>query len=181
VQHLNTHIRVGIIGIIVGAVIIGGCAKPSGSIKGKVSYKGVPLKGGKVLYYSTEDESKIFGGPINEDGTFEVLAIAPGTYKVCIDTSSGSPVRKGPPPDQGKDKGQGDSKFKQDEKKDVKPFDPKELKDQEHGHASNKDVMKQVSSRQQVDVPQKYRGKDSTDITFTATADAGQTHEIDIK
>lgn len=189
--RLNSRIRVGILCSIFATVVILGCAKPVGAITGKVTYKGAPLKGGKILYYSDDDATRVVGTTINEDGTFEVPSILAGSYKVCIDTSSLDPSKKGSvgppagkgggPPDKGgppsKEKGK---EGKEVEKKDVKPFDSSELKDQEHYKASNKDIMKKVGSHF-VEIPQKYRSKESTDITFTVVAGPAQTHEIDLK
>lgn len=73
-------------------LLAAGCGKSHGTISGKVTYKGQPLKGGQVTFISDQGG----GGQANiseEDGsyTMEKVPIGPGTFAV-------QPPMMGPPP-----------------------------------------------------------------------------------
>jgi hemoglobin len=74
--------------------------KPAGAavVAGKVTYNGKPLPGGFVLFQSAD--GKTARAEIKEDGTYRADALAPGDYKVGVDTESLKP--KGPPDDKAK-------------------------------------------------------------------------------
>src|SRR6185437_15230333 len=72
------------------ALLLSGCGRPVGSVTGKVTYQGKPLKGGNVSFNST-DGNQSFSTPIKEDGSFEVPRLVGGTYKVCVETESLNP------------------------------------------------------------------------------------------
>jgi hypothetical protein len=183
VRHINSRIRAGIIfSAMITAIVIAGCAKPKGSVSGKVVYKGVPLKVGKITYVSQEDSMQVFGALIGEDGTFTVENVPYGSYKVCIDTTANPSV--GPPSSSagGSSKGGGFSKPAGVKDKEVKskPLDPD--KASENFKSSNPDMMKAAKSNANasIEIPSKYRTKENTDITFTVDAPA-KTHEIELK
>jgi len=94
--------RLGSLLVLIGvlAVLLPGCSRPVGSISGKVTYQGKPLKGGNVSFQSTEGRES-FAATIGEDGTYSVPKIIGGSYKVCVETDSLKPplsagISKGP-------------------------------------------------------------------------------------
>jgi hypothetical protein len=69
----------------------------TGSISGKVLYKGRPLAGGTVAFHPLE--GKAAAGIIQADGTYEVRGVPAGEVKVTVETES---VKvKSPPKDTG--------------------------------------------------------------------------------
>lgn len=79
--------------LAVSAAALGtaGCSKPSGTITGKVYYQNNPLKGGNVMF-ATPD-GKTLWGEIQEDGTYSIPKVPPGTIKVGVETASLKPKR----------------------------------------------------------------------------------------
>ncbi|OWK39752.1 hypothetical protein [Fimbriiglobus ruber] len=59
-------------------------------MSGKVTYKGVSLKGGNVVFVST-DGGRSVSSSIAEDGSYSGKDIDTGTYKVCVETKSLKP------------------------------------------------------------------------------------------
>jgi hemoglobin len=74
--------------------------KPAGAavVVGKVTYNGQPLPGGFVLFQP--EDGKTARAEIKEDGSYRADALAPGGYRVGVDTESLKP--KGPPEDKAK-------------------------------------------------------------------------------
>ena len=71
-----------------------GCGS-SGSVSGKITYKGEPLGGGKVVFNSTEGKPSA-SASIEPDGHYSIDKIAAGAVKITVETKSAQPV-KGPP------------------------------------------------------------------------------------
>ena len=83
-----------LLAIMSGVAFASGCSRPVGSVSGKVTYKDKSLKGGNVTFVST-DGGQSYSGVITEEGTYKVLNITGGSYKVCVETASLKPTRKG--------------------------------------------------------------------------------------
>jgi hypothetical protein len=77
-------------------------AKKTGSVQGKVSYKGVPLPGGTVTFHPPK--GKAISGWLDKEGSYSVKGVPAGPVKVTIETKSlkklkgGVPKGKAPPP-----------------------------------------------------------------------------------
>jgi hypothetical protein len=92
-----------LVSVVTASLGVAGCGPSYGTVTGKVSYKGVPLKGGNVTFCRSDGRP---GGisPIAEDGTYTISKIASGEVTVCVDTRSleraaKSPARKYTPPE----------------------------------------------------------------------------------
>ena len=74
-------------GLVVGGILllmISACGPRSGSLSGKVTYKGEPLKGGTITFlgpytYSTD---------IKIDGSYEIPKMYSGSYRIAVETDS---------------------------------------------------------------------------------------------
>jgi hypothetical protein len=80
-----------------------GCSS-SGTVSGKVSYKGTMLKGGTVTFVHPEGKASATT-QIGEDGSYTIPKIPPGDVKICVDTSMLNPAGRtapkySPPPGQ---------------------------------------------------------------------------------
>jgi hypothetical protein len=64
-------------------------AKKTGTIMGKVTYKGKPLPGGTVTFHPAK--GKAITGIIQPDGTYAVKDVPLGPAKVAIETESVKP------------------------------------------------------------------------------------------
>jgi len=64
-----------------------GCGGSSGTLKGTVSYKNKPLKGGNILLLPVGGGTS-FSGSIENDGTYKIENVKAGKYKVCVETDS---------------------------------------------------------------------------------------------
>jgi hypothetical protein len=77
-----------------------GCGPSAGAISGKVTYNGVLLKGGTVIFHHT-DTNLDYGTEIREDGTYSIEQIPLGAFQVGVETESvkaRSRVRVNKPP-----------------------------------------------------------------------------------
>jgi hypothetical protein len=70
--------------------LVSGCSRPVGSVTGKVTYQGKPLKGGTVSFASTEGRQS-FSASIADDGSYTIPNLVGGSYKVCVETESLKP------------------------------------------------------------------------------------------
>jgi len=64
----------------------------TGTVSGKVTYKGKPLPGGNVTFAGKDGKS--LAAAIHEDGTYSLEKVPPGEYKVAVETES---LRKAAP------------------------------------------------------------------------------------
>jgi hypothetical protein len=76
--------NLGFVFIAVVLITLCACGPRSGSLSGKVTYKGEPLKGGTITFlgpytYSTD---------IKIDGSYEIAKMYSGSYRVAIETES---------------------------------------------------------------------------------------------
>jgi hypothetical protein len=74
-----------------------GCGGESyGTITGKVYFKGEPMDGGSITFYSQANKSKIQSAPIGSDGTYTLSKMITGPAKITV-TSAPPDVFKGAP------------------------------------------------------------------------------------
>jgi hypothetical protein len=72
------------VGVVVGAVLVlGGCGKPTASVKGKVTYKGKLLSSGTVTFVA---ENATGFSPISADGSYSVLKAPVGPCSITVTT-----------------------------------------------------------------------------------------------
>jgi hypothetical protein len=85
--------------LVVGLAMMAlmGCAPSTGTVSGKVTYNGAPLKGGTVALIP-EGTGMSFSTTINEDGTYSIPQVEGGKYKVCVETETLKPgaTQRGP-------------------------------------------------------------------------------------
>jgi len=155
-----------------------GCARPTGSIKGKVSYDGKILKNGNISFVSTEGQNSA-SAQIMEDGTYDIPKITSGNYKVVVETESYNPKTSMKKDSFGKD----NMASKQNpppgkEPKQSGPADPSKIP--EGYHASNPAEAAAIKAGERfTQIPEKFQKADSTPLTYTAVQ-GSQTHDIDL-
>jgi hypothetical protein len=173
-SHLPTSIRIACLFCFVAAVaVLSGCGRSSGSITGKISYKGSPVKGGTVSFQSTESADLKYGGYINEDGTYTVPLITAGSYKIIVETSSAKVKQQ-------------KSNYKGNQSSGAKDAPAKELSQEikekmpEGYHASNIGEAQAIrNAARYIEIPASYGNADSTKLTYTATG-GSQTYDINL-
>ena len=84
--------------LIVGSALVGlaGCARPVGSVSGKVTIMSKPLKGGYVTFISNDGQQSV-PAEITEEGTYSIPTITAGSYQITVETESLAPRRSGGP------------------------------------------------------------------------------------
>ncbi len=96
---------------LVLAVAIGaaGCGRSVGTVTGKVTYKGQPLKGGVVSFTPADGKGPPVPATIAEDGSYTAEKVPTGEMHVTVDNSNlkpppdvlkgGGPPKYQPPPE----------------------------------------------------------------------------------
>jgi hypothetical protein len=74
-------------------LLAAGCGS-EGSVSGKVSYKGQPVKAGSIHFFPEKGQGGNFSSIIQPDGSYSVSKLPRGQAKITVDVSSGG----GPPP-----------------------------------------------------------------------------------
>jgi hypothetical protein len=69
----------------------------TGTVSGKVTYKGQPLPFGLVTFHP-EKGKKVFSGKLHADGTYEVKDVPVGKARVTIEVKAEKGKAKGPAP-----------------------------------------------------------------------------------
>lgn len=134
-------------------------------MSGRITYKGAPLKGGSVNFYSL-DKTYNKGGPINEDGAYTVEIFA-GEYNVTVETESQKPASRGSSGPPGKIAPKS------------KPL-PEDAKIPEGYHGSNTAMMATGKGEHYVEIPKKYNKPEESGLKFTVGS-GSQTYDIDLK
>jgi hypothetical protein len=152
--------------LFVGVLLLAttGCSSSSpGTITGKVTYNGQPVKGGSVSFISTEDHPS-GSSAIAADGTYNIASMPSGNVIITVDTESFNPKKNirrtsvpkyGPPKDQKLPEGYNTSAG---------------------GGAMS---AKEMEARY-VKIPEKYADQKSSGLNYTVTS-GDQTHNIDLK
>jgi hypothetical protein len=162
------------------AFLLAGCAKPVGSVTGKVTYQNKTLKGGSVSFVST-DGGQSFSSGIAEDGTYKVPNLQGGSYKVCVDTSSLLPPKTGNAPTMPKGYAPPGATKVAGSPKDQKSGPPPGADIPEGYKASSPAAMAaNTTAKLYVAIPEKYSKPDSTDLTYTFKG-GSETFDIDLK
>lgn len=82
--------RVGAGGLCLCAILLAaGCGGGKGSVSGKVFYQGKPLGGGTVSF--VPEGGGVMSSPIEEDGSYAIRNVPPGTVKITVETESFRP------------------------------------------------------------------------------------------
>jgi len=119
-------------------LVAAGCGSGSGSVSGKVTYKGAPVTGGNLTFIPPAGLATI-SVPINEDGTYSAAKVPAATVKICVETESIKPKPGGTP-----------------------KYQPPPGATPPPGYLSGP-VIKGVY----VKIPDKYANPDTTDLTYT--------------
>lgn len=69
----------------------GGVANAPANISGKVTYKGAPVTGGVIGFFSKNAEGGGYSATINPDGTYSTNNVAAGEVTVTVETETLNP------------------------------------------------------------------------------------------
>jgi hypothetical protein len=139
------------VAMVFGAAGCGG----SGTVSGKVTYKGEPLGRGTVVFVSPGKATVT--APIAADGSYSIPKVPAGRVKIAVETKSA----KGAEPPQGMMPPRGAN---------VPP------------EAKNSPLYggQRPAGGKFVEIPKDYADPDKSNLTYTVT-DGPQTHNIDLK
>jgi hypothetical protein len=136
-----------------GILLAGGCGG-KGVVKGKVLYQGKPVRGGSVSFV-LERGGTMFS-PIEEDGSYTIPGVPPGTAKITVETDS---VR---PSVMQRDASGGPPEFM---KKYIQEKEPQALEQR---------------SKRYVRIPPQYSDPDKSNLSYVVNS-GQQEHDIDLK
>jgi len=158
-----------VVGLAVTAIV--GCGPSFGSLAGKVTYSGQPLKGGTVTLIPDGSSGTTFSATIGEDGTYKFDSVQSGKYKVCVETESLKPgAQQRGPVYNGKALSQGKGK--------VKNEPPPGAKLPE-GYKMGTPSSGEEASKHYVQIPAAYGSPDSTTLSVEVKGGLGtQTYDI---
>ena len=80
------------VGLLLLAVLIG-CSKrhKSGEVSGKITYKGQPVNDAALMLYpSGGDDTNPITIPVDHEGSFRIIDVPPGEYKIVVEGSEGA-------------------------------------------------------------------------------------------
>jgi hypothetical protein len=72
------------------AIPLVGCGPSLGDVSGTVLFEGKPIPSGRVLFMTTSDPPKVFGGYI-KNGTYSIAGVPVGEVKVSIESFAVGP------------------------------------------------------------------------------------------
>jgi hypothetical protein len=133
-----------------GALLAAGCGGGKGTVTGKVFYKGEPVRGGNVSF--VPEGGGAVNSAIEEDGSYTVRNVPPGTVKITVENNSFRPaaMQEGPA-------------FMQKYMKEKKP----EMADPDR-------------AKRYVPIPPKYGDASQSDLTYVVKS-GKQEHDIELK
>ena len=182
---------------VVCCVCVLGCGGGTGDVSGKVTLNGTPLKGGTVNFIPVGGEGPSFSTEINEDGSYTMMGVRSGEYKVCVETEYlrakgagqpaggpggsssksgkfGPPAGSSGPPDVAKAIKEGKIKTGAPPGGSEEPEDVKAKRGKD-GFAYMADNAKRY-----VAIPTQYASPDTTDLSFKAGS-GSQSFDIPLK
>jgi hypothetical protein len=152
---MSAAARCGWILCLCGALLTAGCGGGKGVVSGKVSYQGKPVSVGSVSFIL--EGGGVMSSPIEEDGSYTIRNVPPGTVKITVETTSarppsmqGSPGGKGGPPE----------------------FMMKYVKE--------KDPKLAERGKKYVPIPEQYSDPAKSNLTFVVKS-GKQQHDVDLK
>lgn len=134
-------------------VAVAGCGPKTGTVSGKVTYKGEPLKGGNVIFASEKGQSLL--APIGEDGTYTIQNVPVGEAKIAVKTKHLGIVAA-----MAKMKGAGGPP-----------------QDTSGGVGAPKKLTPEEAVRRFVAIPAQYEDTETSGLTFTVKG-GSQSHDI---
>lgn len=91
-MNTKIHLRVwlGVLLLALGGMLSGCGGSSTGTVSGKVTFKGQPLKGGNVSIIPKA--GGVLKTTIGEDGSYSISKVPVGSAKAAVDTSSLRPI-----------------------------------------------------------------------------------------
>ena len=137
------------------ALLLAGCGpkRPkTGTVSGKVSYKGQPVNGAALLLFPTAGgDTAVMTVPVSQEGEFRISDVAPGDYKVVVQGTAGA-----------------------------QQVDPRMLKNvPPEKQAEVKEKLSHMNTPPTIRFPDKYKDPKTTDLKVTVT-DKDQTHDLEL-
>ena len=89
------NLRSGCLGLLATLILASGCNDMGAEVTGKVTFKGQPLRAGRVTFHHPDRPGRNVIATIREDGTYHAYAVPVGQVKVTVQPlpprSKGSP------------------------------------------------------------------------------------------
>jgi hypothetical protein len=85
--------------LVVMLLFLAGCGggknAPTGTVTGKITYKGQPVNGAALQLIQTTGQGDSHNIPVTQEGTFNVSSVPVGEYIVVVVPAAGSPMHVG--------------------------------------------------------------------------------------
>jgi hypothetical protein len=137
-----------------GILLVQGCSGGMGTVSGKVTFLGKPVRGGTVSFIP--EAGSVVIAQIEEDGSYTVRNVTPGKAKITVDTSSFRPQAQKAPPG-------------------VSPQFAKEMMEK-----MNPDFADAGRAKRYVAIPPQYTDPDQTKLSYEVKS-GKQQHDIDMQ
>lgn len=165
------------VALAVVLVPLAACGPRSGSLSGKVTYKGEPLKGGTITFQGPYT----FSTDIRLDGSYEIPKMYSGTYKISIETESvkgsggSTPFAFKAPPGM-----KLPSKDQLPKEATAPPTEKLPVNPEAFGYSQPKANPDYDPKKRYVAIPKKYADVNESGLTYDFPGGT-QTHNIDLK
>jgi hypothetical protein len=137
------------------ALLLAGCGpkRPkTGTVSGKVSYKGQPVNGAALLLYPAAGGSTAITVGVNQEGEFHIVDVPAGEYKIVVQGTAGA-----------------------------QQVDPRLLKSMPpEKQAEVKEKLSHMNTPPTIRFPDKYKDPKTTDLKVTVT-DKDQSMDLDLQ
>ncbi|MFO0843004.1 MAG: hypothetical protein U0797_11515 [Gemmataceae bacterium] len=147
----------GPVALLVAFALLAGCAKPTGSVSGKVTHKGKELPSGTVTYFTPDNQ--VVAAQIGSDGTYSIPKLTAGKAKISVKT----PQKINQPPSAA------------DSSKMMAKMDPSKMKGTDTSAGASASAPKAPTPG--VPIPSKYGDPETSNLTFDVKAGANN-HDI---
>lgn len=157
--------RIGLLSAVL--LLLSGCGSSSGTVSGKVTYKGNPVPGGRVVFYGPNDY--IGASPIDADGSYIIAKVPAGQpMQITVDTSTAPGA---PSPGKGaRSEGKAKQQSPTGQMKNIPDLPEAAKNNPIYGGGSNRYVK----------IPDKYADKDKSGLSYTTTR-GKQTKDIPLE
>jgi len=137
------------------ALVLAGCGPKrtkSGTVSGKVSYKGQPVNGAALLLYPAAGGDAAINVGVNQAGEFHIVDVPAGEYKIVVRGTAGA-----------------------------QQVDPRMLKNMPPDKRAEAEAkLKDMNTPPTIKFPDKYKDPKTTDLKVTIT-DKNETKDLDLQ
>ncbi len=142
---------------------LSGCGSSTGKVTGKVTYNNKAVGGGQVQFVRADDKKKVYTSSITPDGSYQILGITPGEYKVTVEGPNIPAVKMG---------------MKLEMTKAPKGLDNMNDPSGQFQSGTAPQITRNLAN---LNLPMRYRSPDNSGLKYTVKAGDDNTYDIPLK